>query len=244
MENKVKSFAGFKKFKKLIILLILIFASGVSVYAQESKEKSGSIFDRPFFDATDFFFGLTPTIYISTSESTQGAVSPISFPVYFGIEWPNDNWFSFQPSVKIFTGYYLVEDGQVLPAEVENRTALAFNLLLNVPVVFQANFWENSNLRLSAGIAFLFRFAILASDVGANDYGYTGSASGDVAMINKWFYSGLKFLYLTGGADWLFKLNEYVMLGPEVSINFPLGMVISNFSLEGTIISVGVKVVF
>ena len=152
-----------KKIAFVFLLLLIFFPLASQTTGTDSVTESDLVtespFEKSFFEATDFFVGFTPLAYISTENDNKGGPSSIVYPLYFGIAWPRDYWISIQPSLKIFTDYYLVSEGKVYPAEIENRTGLGFSFLLNVPVVFQANFWDKSNLKLSAGIALLFRFA-------------------------------------------------------------------------------------
>lgn len=203
-----------------------------------------NMFDFPFLETSNVFMGFTPVLYISTDGENRGGPSPISYPLYVGVAWPRDFWISLQPSLKIYTEYYLINDGKVYPAEIENRTGLGFSFLLNLPVVFQANFWDKTNIKLSAGIAFLLRFAVTAPGVDKNSPGYAGTVKDDVSLINKSFYEGLKFIYLSGSADWMFNLNNGVQIGPEISLYIPVITILSEFSLHGTMISGGVKLIF
>lgn len=210
----------------------------------ESDTVAENPFDKSFWETTDFFVGFTPIAYLSTEGNNQGGPSSIAYPLYFGIAWPRDYWVSIQPSLKIFTDYYLVNDGKVYPAEIENRTGMGFSFLLNIPVVFQANFWDKSNLKLSAGLALLFRFAFTAPGVDDNDAGDSGKVSDDIALINSSFYEGAKFIYLSTSADWMFNLSNGMQIGPEVSFYIPVITLASEFSLNGTMISAGVKLFF
>lgn len=240
------------KFIKVFSIILLIFLSS-NLFAQAAEEpksdgteteSSENPFTKPFWDNSDFFVGVGPAVYISTGSQTNSAVSPVVYPVYFGIIWPKDYFFSIQPSLRFFNGYFYMKNGEIYPAEIENRTALAYSFLINVPAVFKATFWEKVNVTLSAGLGFLIRFATLAPDVNDYDYGDTGTAGKDLAEINKWFWGGGRFIYLSLGADWLFKITDNVQFGPEFSMFIPLGSLFSEFSLNGMIISLGLKFVF
>lgn len=242
--------------KKIGLLLVLSFLAGSFLYGQNSngsnassenstaKDSKENPFKQPFFEVSDFFFGVSPSVFINTQDGSLSAPSPVFFPVYFGVIWPNNNFFSFQPSLRIWTGYYFINDGHVLPAEIENRTALTFNFMLNIPVVFKAEFWEKSNVKLSGGVAILIRFATIAQGVDEGDFGYYGTAKDDVEKINSWFYENARFLYLSLGADWMFQLTEKIQIGPEFSMYIPVGSVFSTWSLDGLIISLGVKLIY
>lgn len=237
------------KLLKALMFVILITLS-FNLYAQDAKpadtktEETENPFDKPFWEETDIFIGFTPSVYLSTGAQTDSAVSPIFYPVYFGFIWPKDNYFSLQPSLRLYTSYFYMKNGEVYPAEIENRTALAFSVMFNVPVVFKMNFWDKSNLTLSAGLGFLLRFAFLASGVEESDYGDTGTAGGDLSEINKWFWGGGRFIYLSFGADWMFKITDDIQAGPDFALFIPVGPLFTNFSLNGMMISLGLKFVF
>lgn len=232
------------KRKSLIAIFFLILCSA-SLFAQEEKKEESfkNLFSQSFTENAAIFLGLTPTIYV-VSDNDFSAPSPIVFPFYIGLTWPKDYFVSLQPSIKIFSTYYYVNNGQVYVAEIENRTASSFSFLLNIPVVFKVNFWDKTNITASVGVAFLIRFAVLASGVEDNDYGDTGSAKSDLSLINSSFYSGGKFIYLSTSADWMFNLKNGMEIGPEVSFYIPVVTLLSEFSMEGTMISVGAKFVF
>lgn len=244
------------KLIKIFTAVFLLFLS-INTYAQTASAEqpaandanaesasSKNPFDEPFWQNTDFFCGVGPAVYISTGAQTDSAVSPVIYPVYFGFLWPKDYYFSIQPSLRFFTGYFYMKDGHVYPAEIENRTALAYSFFFNIPVSLKMNILNVSDLSLSAGLGFLFRFAGLAPDVNDSDYGDTGTAGGDLGEINKWFWGGGRFIYLTLGADWLFQITEDIQVGPEFSLFIPLGPLFTKFSLNGMIISLGIKFVF
>lgn len=201
--------------------------------------------DIPFFKRLDFVFGFEPTTYVNAQKSTTSAPSPIYYPIYFGFHWPNDTFISLQPSFKFFRSYYLVNNDLVLPAEIENRTADVYSCILNIPVVFRVNFFDVTNIKAFGGLAALIRIPVLANGVNSSDSGYKGTAGDDLKYIKKWFAGGMRFLYVSAGIDWMFNLPERNMqVGPEFSVYFPIGAVISDFSIDGLMASIGLKVVF
>ena len=151
--------------KRLVFLTALILFCSTSVFfAQESEkdyvdeqnmtvsEVEELIQSQSMINKIDFVFGVEPVISINTHTKSDGkfisAPSPIHFPVYIGLSIPNYTAISFQPTLRFFMSYNLVYDDMVLPAEVENRTGLTFNFLVNLPIVFKLNY----NLVLVIGI--------------------------------------------------------------------------------------------
>ena len=246
--------------KKTIVLTALLFLCAGVIFGQEANERdyvdeqdmsvteveellqAGSFFNR-----IDFVFGITPILSVNShTKNSDGkfisAPSPISIPVYIGFSAPNYTAISFQPSLRFFVDYKLVYDKMVLPAEVENRTGLALNFLVNLPVVFKLNYKDKYSWSILAGVAGLFRYALLPSNVKKSEPGYTGTVQSDINYMNKWFYKNLRFLYLSAGIDWMFyyRTTKY---GPELSVFFPIS-VFSDKSIDGLMLCVGIKVEF
>lgn len=209
----------------------------------EIKEENKNPFSKPFLESTSFFAGFGPSLFY-ISDSNLSAPPPIVYPVFIGLAWPKDFFLSTQPSIKFFSNYYFVNEGKVLPAEVENRTAYGFSFFVNVPIVFTLNIKNVTNLKASVGLAFLCRFAILASNVEESDSGYYGSAKEDLKQINDSFYERGKFVYLSTSIDWMFNLKNNMQFGPELSFYIPIVTVFSEFNLQGTMINLSLKVIF
>lgn len=249
-----------KNHKPLFLFTVLFLAFGSSVfYAQESErdyvdeqnmtvtEVEELIQSQSLINRLDFVFGLAPLLSINThTKSADGkfisAPSPISFPVYIGLSIPNYTALSFQPSLRFYMSYTLVYGNMVLPAEIENRSGLTFNFLLNLPVVFKLNYRDKYSWSVLAGLAGLFRFATLPANVQASDPGFTGSAKSDVDYMNSWFYKNARFLYLSAAIDWMFYYGK-TKYGPEFSLFFPFAA-FADKSLDGLMIGLGIKVEF
>ena len=248
--------------KKALVLTVLFLGFITPVFAQEAPESERDYVDDQNMTVTeveeliqsqglinrlDFVFGIEPIVSFNThKKNAEGkfisAPSPVSIPVYIGLSIPNYTAISFQPSLRFFTGYNLVYDDMVLPAEVENRTGLTFSFLVNLPVVFKLNYKNKCSWSVLGGIAGLFRFAALPPGVKSQDSGAKGSASADVEYMNSWFYKNLRFLYLSAGIDWLFYYGK-TKYGPELSVFFPIS-VFSDKSVDGLMIGAGIKVEF
>ncbi len=177
--------------KKALVLTVLFLSSLIPVFAQETPESERDYVDdqnmtvseveeliqsQGLINRLDFVFGIEPVLSLNThKKNDQGkfisAPSPISIPVYIGLSIPNYTAISFQPSLRFFTGYNLVYEDLVLPAEVENRTGLTFSFLLNLPVAFKLKYKDKYSWSVIAGIAGLFRFAVLPPGVKQQDSG-------------------------------------------------------------------------
>jgi len=191
----------------------------------------------------DFVLQFEPTVYINPESTTVSAPSPIVYPLTFGLNIPLYKNFSIQPTLSFFLMYHLYYNGIAVPAEIENRTTTTLSFFLNVPLMYTLSF-NRFCVQMTGGLGLLFRFGLLSSGVSESDSGYTGSAASDVEEINKWFWSGAHFLYLTTGGSILFNLTESLKAGPIIEFALPLGSLFSGEGAQGMLISFGVKVVF
>ena len=247
--------------KKYIILTAVLFLITAGAFCQEESERDyvdkqdmtvteveellqseGGILNR-----FDFVFGIEPQISINShTKNASGqfisAVSPILIPVYFGLSLRNYTPISFQSSLRFYASYNLVYDDMVLPAEIENRTGLTLNFLVNLPIVFKLNYKNKTSWSVFGGLAALIRYAIVPVNVKETDPGFTGTVRSDIDYMNKWFYKNIRFLYVSTGVDWMFYYGT-TKYGPELSIFFPIS-VFADKSLDGMMIGVGVKVEF
>lgn len=178
---------------------------------------------------TNFFFTLSPLLYINTDSSS--APSPISFSAGLGFDFFNSKKIGMECKANFFTNYFLWDGKIARPAEIENRTALVFNSLWDIDATYAWNF-TTSQLKLCAGLGFLLRYAILANGIDESD---------DVKDINKSFYSKLNFLYPNLGLSWLYDFNARWKAGFEAKLYLPVGAIAEGRGLDSMMISAGVK---
>ena len=242
----------------LLITVFFLFCTSSALFAQESErdyvdeqnmtvsEVEELIQSQSFINKIDFVFGVEPAVSINTHSKIGNkfvsAPSPMYFPVYIGLSYPNYTAISFQPSLRFFMSYHLVYDDMVLPAEIENRTGLTFNFLVNLPVVFKLNYRNKYSWSVIAGLAGLIRFATVPFNVEPDAPGTTGTVKSDVDYMNSWFYKKARFLYLSGAIDWMFYYGK-AKYGPELSLFVPISL-LTDLTLDGLMIGVGVKVEF
>ncbi|MBO4532812.1 MAG: hypothetical protein J5726_03855 [Treponema sp.] len=253
--------------KRFLFLLTAILFSCSFLFAQEAEPELIPESEKDYVDEQnmtvteveeliqsqsainrlDFVFGVAPIVSINThvkdsSGKFISAPSPITFPLYFGLSIPNYTAISFQPTLRFFPGYNLVYGELVLPAEIENRTSLTLNFLVNLPIVFKLNYKNKFSWSILAGVAGLFRFAMPPINVDPAQAGTTGTIKTDVDYMNKWFYKNVRFLYLSAGIDWLFYYGK-TKYGPELAVFFPISA-ITDKSFDALMISAGIKVEF
>ncbi len=252
-----------KKIKILTALFLVLFVLGgtgaFSLFAQESErdyvddqnmsvsEVEELIQSQSFINKIDFVFGIAPVTSINShTKNSDGkfisAPTPLYFPVYVGLSIPNYTHISFQPSLRFYMSYNLVYEDMVLPAEIENRTGLTFNFLVNLPIVFKLNYKDKYSWSVITGLAGLFRFAVTPNNVGSGEPGFTGTVQSDIDYMNSWFYKKMRFLYLTAAVDWMFYYGK-TKYGPEFSVLFPFST-IADKTVDGLMFGVGIKVEF
>ncbi|MCQ2576131.1 MAG: hypothetical protein MJ162_05245 [Treponema sp.] len=242
---------------KSTVLVSLILAFSINLFAEEVAEAQEEVLTevqsdaasveetkpkKDFFDIVGFCAGFTPSLYLNTQSSLVSAPSPIFYPVYVGISFPKDAWLSFQPGIKFWTGYYLVANDIVSPAEIENRTANVYHFLIDIPVMFRIDFFDKVDFRASAGIAMFLRYGTLAGGVSSSASGYYGTAAKDLEYINDWFFDNLRYVYLSGGVSFMFNYGR-LKYGPEASLYVPIS-ILTDFSFDAVILSAGLKLVF
>lgn len=187
-------------------------------------------------------FTMGPLGILNTESTTKSAPSPIVFTVGAGISVPLGARTTFEPRLAFFSNYYLWDGSNALPAEVENRTALALSMLIDLPAVYTF-YRENSMFQAGGGLALLARYGILAGGVSSSDSGASGSAGGDVDKINAWFWSGCRFLYPELLGSWMFTLNRRLKAGAEQRIYVPLGSLINGRGLDGIMAGLNLRII-
>lgn len=210
------------------------------VKEKSSESKKGSF--KEFMSKVDFVLQFDPSMYLSPESSkNKSNVINMVYPITFGALWPNDYFIAVQPTLTFFMMEHLWYDQYALPAEIENRTTTTLSFMLNIPAVYSFYFKNKSKLQLAAGVGMLMRFGILANGVDGDDSGYSGSAEKDVENINKWFWEKAHWLYFTTGASWLYPITSKIQVGPTINAYIPMGTLFDQQSVQGLMISIGVK---
>ena len=190
-----------------------------------------------------FFFTMGPLAIINTESSTKSAPTPIVFSTGFGMKFLEDKMVAFEPRVSFFTNYYLWDGDNALPAEVENRTAIALSLLFDLPAVVTFHHGENT-FEAGSGLGFLARYGILANGVSSSDTGASGSASGDVDKINDWFWSGARYVFPELLGSWTYAVSSRLQAGFEGRVYFPLGSLMNGRGFDAMMFSLAARIQF
>ncbi len=197
-----------------------------------------------FFPLTSLepFFSFGPNILLNTKDTIKGAPSPVMFSFGGGVCIPFYKNFSTNPGVSFFTNYYLWNntDQYAYPAEIENRTALVFSMLTELPITYSINIGKQ-HFFFGTGLAILARLGIIALGV---DSGTSGSAEDDIEAINHWFWSNARYLYPELCAGWNYKVNKNTTGGFYISYYLPLGSLLTENKLDASIIKIEARLYF
>ena len=233
---------------KKIIFFVTLFIFSMTAFAQESENIKflGNKFTKPqnfseFINLLDFEIEAGPGMYINTESKTVSAPSPIIYPVTMGFLWPNNTFLAVQPSMSFFMMNHLWYNNKALPAEIENRTSTTLSFMFTIPAVISI-YMGKTRLQLMPGISILTRFAFLANNINADDSGFSGSAASDIANINGWFWNNARFFYLSSGVSFLYNIYNDIKIGPVINLHIPLVPLVTGEGLQGTIISIGMKI--
>lgn len=203
-----------------------------------------SLCSLPALDA-DLFFTAGPKLMLNTDDHTKSAPSPIMYSLGVGGDFLFENNVLVSAHGSFFTNYYLWDGTDAQPAEVENRTATALSMMLDLTggYTFKLGETEKHLLSVSGGLGFLFRHAILSNGVSADAPNRdTGSkASEDVSDINGTFFSNLNFLYPEFAVSYSYILSEKWKIGSEFRTYLPLGSMTNGNGADGMIFSLDLK---
>ena len=186
--------------------------------------------------AADFktVFSLSPQITINNDK--DGAPSPVKFGVSIGFEIPLIQNLLIAPQFTFSTNYYLVANNKVLPAEIENRTALAPSLMLDIPFGYKIPI-KNLYITPKIGLGTFLRYGFLAK-------GISKSESDLVDFINEGFYKDLAWLYPMAEIDFDFVVKEKLMAGFGIKYYLPLGSVLKGETLQNSIFALQFRFAF
>jgi len=247
----VRTFAVARRF--LLLISILLF----SFHSLHAEEDGSSPVGEPQPDSfvlreSAFFVTAGPMLMVNTDDGTDSAPSPVMFSLGFGYDFFQDRNVFGEVRGSFFTNYYLWDGESAQPAEIENRTAVALSLMLDMTC---GHVWVRglNQFSLSGGLGVLVRVGLLASGVDSDDQGgeYDGTsystAGDDVSSINSWFYSKANFLYPEISFSYLRSIPSFLgtcMIGGEFRTYFSVGSAISGDFFDGMIFDLAVKVQF
>lgn len=238
------------------IIFIAMFFCAQNIFAQEETEEIkrpliSFDYQKPetakmFFKQLRFVLAGAPTFKFNSIDTKTAAATSLVFPLTIGAHWSNNYFVTIEPRLSLYTQYYIWNNSKkaALPTEIENRTAMVLEFMLDLPVVFTLQVSKKTDVEFFIGPAFLFRGGFLASGIQSGDSGTSGSAGSDVKEINKWFWDNGRWFYFSLGASWMIHALPHLTLGPEIHLYLPIGSFASSESFNEMTLSLGIKVMF
>ncbi len=203
--------------KKIFILLLLCIAT--TLFSQESQKKASLLVTAG------------PLGILNTNK--QSAPSPIQFSIGAGSQIKVLDQISLSPHASFFGNYYLWNGTEVLPAEIEHRSAYVPSIMLDIPVTWDIQS-QNSIFRIGGGVSFLFRFALLANNI-------PSSEQDNIDSMNTWFYQDMNFLYPSIQASWDYIFSNGMTVGLGVKAYVPIASLFNGKGLHNGIATIGVR---
>ncbi len=203
---------------KNILFVILLFLCSLSSFSEDSTKNDSSM----------FVFTMGPIG--SLNFHTNSAPSPILFSGGFGTEIEFFRGMSFTPHISFFAHYCLIENNIVYPAEIEHRTAFVPSFIVDIPFTGDMHF-NNSVLRIGAGVSFLLRYALLAT-------GTDSTALNTIQEMNTWFWDDLEFLYPSFQLSWDYIFDTGFAFGVGAKGYVPLASLMRDGSLQNGMVSI------
>ncbi len=239
--------------KKLFLIFTSLFIfTSFALFAQEGEEAQATAEPAETAEisestesaeprSADFVMQFEPGFYLNTENDLIGAPSPIVYPISLGFLWPDRTMLAIQPTVSFFMMNHLLHEDKAIPAEIENRTTTTLCFMVNIPAVL-SYYLENSCFQANAGLGIFMRFGLLSPGVKESDSGWSGSAGEDVEKINEYFWQNMRWLYFSLGGSWLYNLTPQLRAGPTINVYLPVAGLISDKSVQGMLISAGIKI--
>lgn len=199
---------------------------------------------QPIVSNTNLFFTGGIVFVLANGDETISSPSLLKSTLGIGYSFHLFNFLVFQPRITGWGQYYLWDENSqyAYPASVEDRTASAVTLLLDLPLVLTVGTKKNM-MGAGVGVGFLPRFSFLSNGVSADDTGTTGTAEGDVAKINSWFWSSARYLYPEASLAYVHLLSNGWRLGLETRFYLPLGSLLTGHGMDGMMLSASIRLV-
>lgn len=193
----------------------------------------------------DFFLTLGPAVLVNTQSTAESAPSPVMYAAGAGLDFFPESQLDFQSRISFFTNYYLWNGEKAKPAEIENRTATALSLLVDLCGGHSWIFGKN-RISLDGGLGFLFRYGILSNGVEKSDKNQkTGTtAKDDIKDINSYFLDFINIIYPEIAFSYARNIFDGWKAGFESRIYFPLGSISTGDGLDAMLFSLSFKLNF
>ncbi len=216
-----------------ILWVLLLLCSTMFVYSQEIEppQKAEQLQEKKQTSSVLITFG--PLGILNTYKNS--APSPINFSIGGGAQISLLDFLSITPHLSFFGNYYLWENGQAYPAEIEHRSAYVPSFILDIPATYDLK-TENSIFRIGLGASFLMRFAVLATSVPT-------TVQVDIDNMNKWFWQNAEFFYPSAQFSWDYFLDNGMALGLGLKAYVPVGSLIKAQGINNGMATITVRLI-
>lgn len=181
--------------KKIKFAVLMFFIFAVCIFGKEKIQREASEdtvqkMTSPF----GFYFGTG--IVLSDSARKGDPPAGVAFNIGGEYEYRFVKYAAVHPSVDLSFFHYGWINNRAHITELENRTALTFAFLADMPLMIVTDV-KNWTISIGAGVAFLIRFGVLEPNVAPHEKqtGAEITAAQELSGINKYFWSNGRFFY-------------------------------------------------
>ncbi len=169
------------------------------------------------YPPTDLFLSDTVQVIINADEARflESGPSPILNMIGVGTRFPISADFSIAPRIDVFTTYYGWIDGRAMPVDVENRLAVLWGLIIDVPVRYDLGLGGNHAMQFTGGIALMTRLAFKDASVPADE-------QAEVDSVSRYLWDKARFLYPELGVSYSYKMADWVSFGVSARVLLPI----------------------
>lgn len=191
--------------------------------SKEIQNTSGLDIEDHKISPFPFAFYIDSLVTLSApDEKNTPTVSP-SINAGMEYEYRILKHFYFSPSLDLSLLHYGLKNSKAYICEIENRTALTFNMFVDFPLLagFDINSW---NIAFGGGIAFLVRFGMLDIGVDPNQNSHDGSLSAkeEVKGINSYFWQNGRFFRPSLQFKFSYTFSSGWRTGLQTRLFFPI----------------------
>lgn len=158
---------------------------------------------------------------IGEDNGLAGDLSPILPSPGFAVSLPLLPLLRFEPGVDGYVTYYGYSDSldRAVPVALENRSALVYGLVLNLPIEFAFSIANVAGFHLSGGLTSDLRLVFAADGLEGDDL---ADAEEEAAKTASYFWGGARWLFANGAFGFDFPVAGIYTLGVEGRIWYPL----------------------
>ncbi len=179
------------------------------------------------------FITMGPVLLFNTDSKINSAPSPVMYSIGAGTTYSFTDKITGEGKVSFFTNYYLWDEKNAQPSEVENRTATVLSFMFDFTAKY--NFVSGKNyFTPGLGLGFNTRFAVLSNNVSSAEKEY-------VKKINSWLWSDFRYLYPKLSFTYLRQINDKVKAGFDTNVYFNMASLTKSGSFDEMLFSAALR---